>query len=136
MNELAIGHEGVLKFRVEGTLRNPDGTIDYLTVTAELQGLHASKSVYDFDGWSGLLFFFEELALNWRGWDGDKNFDSLEGDFRLSAKHDGHVRVTFELREFDRPTPWTATGELTLDPGEELAAAAESLRDLLAVSKA
>jgi len=136
MNELAIGHQGALKFRVEGTLCNPQGTIDYVTVTAELQGLLASKNVYDFDGWSGLPFFFEELALNWRGWDGDKTFDSLEGDFRLSAKHDGHVRVTFELRDSDCPTPWTATGELSLDPGEELAAAAESLRGLLAISKA
>jgi hypothetical protein len=74
MNEVAIGHQGALNFRAEGTLRSPDGTIDNLTVTAELQGLRASKNVYDFDGWSALLSFFEELALNWRGWDGNKEW--------------------------------------------------------------
>lgn len=78
MNGVAIGHKGAVTFRVEGTLRSPDGTIDNLTVTAELQGLRASKNVYDFDGWSTLLSLFEELALNWRGWEGNKNFDSLE----------------------------------------------------------
>ena len=132
MNEVAIGHQGALNFRVEGTLHSPDGTTDNLTVTVEQQGLRASKRVWDFDGWSALLSFFEGLAVNWRGWDGNKNFDSLEGDFRLSAKHDGHVRLSFELGEFDRPTPWAAKGELTLDPGEELTEAVEALRRLLA----
>jgi Family of unknown function (DUF6228) len=135
MNEVRIGHQGALSFLVERTPRNSDGATDYLTVTAELDGLRASKSVYDFGGWSGLLSFFEGLALNWRGWDGDKKFDSLEGDFRLSAKHDGHVRLSFELEDFDRPAPWAAKGEVTLDPGEELTAALESLRDLLAAQE-
>jgi Family of unknown function (DUF6228) len=81
------------------------------------------------------MSFFEELALDWHGWDENKNFDSLEGDLRLSAKHDGHVRLSFELGEFDRPTPWAARGELTLEPGEELTEAVEALRELLAVLK-
>jgi hypothetical protein len=135
MNVVTIGHQGALNFRVEESFRSPDGMTDYLTITAEMEGLRASKNVYDFDNWLGLVSFFEGLALNWRGWDGGKNFDSLEGDFRLSAKHDGHVRVAFELGNFDRPTPWAAKGELTLDPGEELTAAAEALRELLSAPK-
>ena len=135
MNEVAIGHQGALNFRVEGEPRGLKATINDLTVTAELQGLRASKDVHDIDGWSALLSFFEELALNWRGWDGDKTFDSLEGDFQLSARHDGHVRLSFELEHFERPTTWAAKGELTLDPGEELTAAVEALRDLLATRK-
>lgn len=135
MNEVAIGHQGVLNFRVEGEARGLKATINDLSVTAELQGLRASKDVHDIDGWSALLSFFEELALNWRGWDGDKTFDSLEGDFQLSAKHDGHVRLSFELTQFERPTTWAAKGELTLDPGEELTAAVEALRELLATQK-
>jgi hypothetical protein len=70
---------------LKGLSHSPAGTTDNLTVTAELQGLRASKNVYDFDGWSALLSFFEELALNWRGWDGDKTFDSLEVLARLSS---------------------------------------------------
>ncbi len=59
----------------------------------------------------------EELALNWRGRDGSKNFDALEGAFWLSAKHDGHVRLSFGPEESARATPREAKGELTLDPG-------------------
>ncbi|MFJ4029345.1 DUF6228 family protein [Paenarthrobacter sp. NPDC089989] len=79
----------------------------------------------------GLLSFFDELARNWRGWDGEISFASIEGDLRLTAKHEGHVRIAFELEEFAGPTPWRAQGELALDPGEELKTAAESLRNLL-----
>lgn len=135
MNEAKIGHQGALNFFVESTTRNSAGTTDYLTVTAELEGLRATKSVYDFDGWSGLLSFFEGLARNWRGWDGEKNFDSLEGDFRLSAKHDGHVRLSFELEDFGRSVTWAVRGEVILDPGEELTAALEALRDVVATQE-
>ncbi|MFH5879344.1 DUF6228 family protein [Arthrobacter sp. NA-172] len=131
MNEVTIGHQGTLVFRVENTRGSRNGLIENLRVTAQLPGLQATKDVWDFDGWSGLLSFFEELVSNWRGWDGEKSFDSIEGDFRLAAKHDGHIRLAFELRESGRSTPWTANGELTLDPGEELTAAAESLREML-----
>ncbi|WP_144660124.1 DUF6228 family protein [Paenarthrobacter nicotinovorans] len=131
MDEVVIGHHGVLIVRAERKKPNSDGTSEYLIVTADLGGLRASKRVYDFDGWSALLSYFEELERDWRGWDGDKSFDSLERDFRLSAKHDGHVRVTFEIENFDRPDPWTAMGVVNLDPGEELTAAVESLRALL-----
>ncbi|MEV4951834.1 DUF6228 family protein [Paenarthrobacter nitroguajacolicus] len=133
MDEVAIGHQGVFNFRLEQKKRNSDGTSEYLIVTADLDGLRASKRVYNFDGWSALLSYFEELERHWRGWDGDKNFDSLEQDFRLTAKHDGHVRITFEIEDFDPPNPWTAKGVITLDPGEELTAAVESLRALLTV---
>ncbi|MET4539524.1 hypothetical protein ABIE37_001296 [Arthrobacter bambusae] len=130
MNEVTIGHQGELRFRVEPIERNSDGTFDYVVVTANLEGLRVSKRVYDFDRWSPLLSYFEELANNWRGWNGDKTFDSLEGDFRLSAKHDGHVRVSFELEETYPPNPWAAKGQIVLDPGEELTAAVEALRAL------
>jgi hypothetical protein len=86
IHEVTIAHQGTLTFRMDEEPRNPDGTTDYLTVTAELEGLRASRKIYDYGGWSGLLAFVEELAAHWRGWNGNKTFDSLEGDFRLSAK--------------------------------------------------
>ncbi|SEE32787.1 hypothetical protein SAMN04489740_1139 [Arthrobacter alpinus] len=135
MNAAKIGHQRAPKFDVERTSRNLSGTTNYLTVAAELEGLRAKKSIYDFDGWSGLLSFFEGLAVSWRGWDGEKNFHSLEGVFRLSAKHDGHVRLRLELEDFDRPDTWTIKAEVTLDPGEDLTAASAELRDLVATQE-
>lgn len=88
---MAIGHPGTLIFGVKREHRGPKATID-----------------------SRRSSFFEDLALNWRGWDGGKTFDSLEGDFQLSAKHDRHIRISFELAQFEKPTTWATTGELTL----------------------
>ncbi|TLM80806.1 DUF6228 family protein [Pseudarthrobacter sp. NamE5] len=133
MREIAIGHKGTLLLRIDQGERNPDGTSDYLMITAKLDGLRAVKRVYDFDRWSRLLSFFEELEADWRGWDGHRRFDSLEGDFRLAAQHDGHIRFFVELDAFELLEPWSAKGEFVLDPGEELAATVEALRALLAV---
>ncbi|WGM19806.1 DUF6228 family protein [Paenarthrobacter sp. OM7] len=100
-------------------------------ITANFDGLCARKRVYDLDGWSRLLSFFEEIEASWRGWDGDKLFTSPEGDFRLVAKHVGHIHFSIELNEFQRLDPWSAKGEFDLDPGEELTATVEALRALL-----
>ncbi|MBO9704702.1 MAG: hypothetical protein J7474_04200 [Arthrobacter sp.] len=136
MKEVTIGRDGTLIFRLEDATGSRSGKVENLTITAKLHGLHATKDVWDFDGWTGLSTFFESLALRWRGWDGEMIFLSTEGDFRLVAKHDGHIRIAFELNGFDRATPWTAAGQLTVDPGEELGAAVQSLRELLAAPKA
>ncbi|MDQ0708736.1 hypothetical protein QFZ52_001388 [Arthrobacter woluwensis] len=132
MNELAIGHVGALRLSADDGLRDGDGTVDSLTVEVNLNGLRAVKSVYDFDRWSGLLAFFKELASGWRGWTGEKTFDSLEGDFTLAATHIGHIRIVVELKDRESPTPWSTVAELSVDPGEELSAAATGLRELLA----
>ncbi|BCW75466.1 hypothetical protein NicSoilB11_17910 [Arthrobacter sp. NicSoilB11] len=80
-----MGRQGTLLFLIDRAPRKFDGTTEYLRVTVELKGLRANKSVYDQSKWAGLLSFFEELALNRHGWDGEKKFDSVEGDFRLCA---------------------------------------------------
>lgn len=131
MNEVLIGHKGTLRLRTEPGERSPGATSDYLLITANFDGLCARKRVYDLNGWSLLLSFFEELEACWRGWDGDKLFASLEGEFRLVAKHVGHVRFSIELNDFERLDPWTTKGDFDLDPGEELTAAVEALRGLL-----
>ncbi|GAA2856452.1 DUF6228 family protein [Paenarthrobacter ilicis] len=131
MSEISIGHKGTLHLCIDDRKRNSDGTSDYLTVTADLDGLRAETEIYDVDGFWHLLSYFEELETNWRGWDGLKEFNSLEHDFRLSAKHVGHLRVFIELAAPDRLDPWAANGEFVLDPGEELTTAVEALRTLL-----
>lgn len=67
MSEVVIGHKGTLHLRIDQGERNPGGSSDYLMITANFDGLRAGKWVYDFDRWSRLLSFFEELEANWRG---------------------------------------------------------------------
>jgi hypothetical protein len=69
----------------------------------------APANGYTTSRWSRLLSFFEELEA------------------------DGHICFFIELDAFDRLDPWFAKGEFVLNPGEELTAAVEALRTLLAM---
>ncbi len=57
-------------------------------VTAELRSgtLCASRQVVHSyaTGFTDLVAFFESLAHDWRGWDGERRWDSLEGDLASS----------------------------------------------------
>lgn len=68
---------------------------------AELQcgTLNASLRFYEI-GIGGLPKYFGGLAANWRGWRGEREWESLEGGVRLIATHDrlGTVSLTAELR--------------------------------------
>lgn len=82
----------------------------------------------------GLADFFANLAVGWRGWDGERSWESCEGDLRLDARHAyGHVQLRVTLRA-DGPgwgnSGWTAIADLTLDPGEQLSAIAADLAAL------
>lgn len=109
------------------------GVATSVEVTINVPGLLATNRVWSHGGFADLLRFFEGMADDWRGWDGERSYESLEGDLRLSARHDGHMRLVVELREWTGPTGWTARADLILDPGEEATQTASSLRSLLVV---
>ena len=112
--------------------RSTDGTVDLLDVRLRDVGLNASKDVPGgyVDGAWGLVRFFEELAEAWRGWQGERIFESVEHDLRIVATHDGHVRLDVLLRQTTHLYGWRVEMSLRLDVGEQLARAA---RDLAAV---
>jgi Family of unknown function (DUF6228) len=83
--------------------------------------LKADVRVYGPDGKLGLGEFFGGLAREWRGWDGERTWESLEGEVALRATHDrvGHVRLAVELvdRSGDIGYSWSARGGLMLEAG-------------------
>jgi hypothetical protein len=85
-------------------------------------------------GFADLSNFFTELERDWRGWVGDRVFESLEHDLRLGASHDGHVRLTVDLRQSTILDGWAVRAVLKLEAGEELAAAASAVRSLFSTS--
>jgi hypothetical protein len=80
-----------------------------------------------------LVAYFEELAQHWRGWDGVREFASVEHDFKLAAIHDGsgHVELWVTLgTETDYPQrDWLVRVALHFEAGG-LNAAAEAVRPL------
>jgi hypothetical protein len=109
---------------------------DVVDAELRLSGLSASVRVVHHyaTGFTDLADFFDRLADDWRGWAGVRHWESLEGDLRLEAEHvHRHVRLRVIVR---RPLAdwgnegWSATGDLTVDPGEQLAHIAKDVRSL------
>lgn len=67
--------------------------------------------------------FFASMARDWRGWKGERRFESVDHDLNITATHDGHVRLDVEITD-GRVRGWSVTSSLVIDPGESLAAAA------------
>jgi hypothetical protein len=89
--------------------------------------LSSATQVYVLGGCDHLDRFWRDLAENWRGWEGTRSWQSLEGDLELSATSDrlGHVALEVRLEE-GAPFPWRVHGKLSLDAGQlhRIAAAA------------
>jgi hypothetical protein len=74
-------------------------------IIAELRstGLLATRRVYHgyTQGFSDLANFFAELAADWRGWEGSRSWESVEGDLRVEAQHKfGHVQLRVTVRAY------------------------------------
>jgi len=110
---------------------DPDGSpyVAYVEVCIadELMGKRDVQQHYA-SAFRDLADYFGSLAADWKGWSGERTWRSLEGELALTAWHDGHVRLQVELRgPFDRD--WRLRCELTIEPGEQLSAAARDFAD-------
>jgi hypothetical protein len=63
---------------------------------------------------------FEEMALQWRGWEGKKEWAALEGELRLTATsdHTGHIELVVVMGDFANPANWQLEASLQLEAGQ------------------
>ena len=109
--------------RVEASPRRGPHSDDledgYWDTTLSCGSLNASLQFYEIR-LGGLAEYFEGLAADWRGWSGERRWESLEGDVRLLAVHDGRGTITLRAglqTEAFAQHRWTASAELLLDAG-------------------
>jgi hypothetical protein len=111
---LESSREGHLELRNEGP--------EWWRATLTLPGLSATARVDRFspDGEHTPGVFFRRLADDWRGWDGERTWASIEGAVDLAATHDGLGHVALRVRicggQFEHD--WTVTGVVWLDAGQ------------------
>ena len=111
-----------------------DASLEFSAVTAD--GFHvalvshaysARRPVYCPDGGSGIPLLFAAGAREWKGWIGDKAWNSVEGELELAMRVDrlGHVTLKVCLRsDGGAPDRWQLEAELALEAGQLDATAA------------
>ncbi|AEM84092.1 DUF6228 family protein [Streptomyces violaceusniger] len=113
----------------------PDEDCVHYAIEACALGLHARVDevvawIWDAD----LAPFLEELARDFRGWDGERVWQNNDHDLTLRAvfRSGGHVGLTWTLRPW--PTAaggWEGSVTTWLEAGEQMSALATDLRHFL-----
>lgn len=111
--------DGELEFSEREDLQRPDGQ-EYFRATIRSKHLFSFTDVYIFDPFdSNLVRFFENLAENWKGFEGEKEWSSLESEFSLNCTSDslGHFALEVTIRNnedtrYARKTIFIESGQL------------------------
>jgi hypothetical protein len=113
-----------------------DGYVRMAPVSIQANGLGARTTATLSDGPWNPAHFFAELAADWRGWDGKRNWRALDGELEIEASHDGaRVLIAVTVKRPDMTfaeDAWSARIVFTLEPGEQLAGVARDLASALA----
>ena len=117
----------------QDVVRGRDGAIVSVEVCLRVPRLEARSRVdaHYAAGFDDLVAFFGQLAADWRGWDGERTYESIGHDLRLTATHDGYVRLAVQLWQESGPQGWSAAAVISLEPGEEMTRVAEDVAALL-----
>lgn len=104
------------------------------TFLARIAGpnLQATATVYEYEP-AYLKQFFADLAANWKGWKGNKEWQSLEGELGLSATIDstGHISLAIQLSSGPYPFDWKLSAVVVIEAGQ-LDRVAHAVADFLA----
>ncbi|WP_147340924.1 DUF6228 family protein [Actinomadura logoneensis] len=111
-----------------------DPYIGGFRVGISAEGLDAEFSIVTGQG-DGLDEFVADLAADFRGWEGERLWRSLEDTLALAAtwRSGGHVRLGWTARRYGRGwcggPLWSVGVEFILEAGEQLAGLAADLED-------
>ncbi|WP_418957824.1 DUF6228 family protein [Streptomyces tritici] len=85
-------------------------------------------------GGDGLAAFLERLAAEYRGWDGERSWETDDGDLAVSVfRSGGLVGLTWTLRPWRRAAGgWSASVTTWVEAGEQMAGLAADVRHFLA----
>lgn len=92
---------------------------DYFTALYESPELRVSRRIWGYTDCELLVDLFEYMAKEWKGWEGEKEWASIEGEFALSCLSDkkGHIHLKLRFVQFEGREPWKAEPTLNLEAG-------------------
>ncbi|WP_405759297.1 DUF6228 family protein [Streptomyces sp. NBC_01420] len=110
---------------------------DSVHYAVELQAPGLTARVDEVVAWiwdSDLYSFLEELAADYRGWDGERTWHNNDRDLTVSAvfRSGGHVGLTWTVRPWPKAQAgWSASVTTWAEAGEQMASLAADIRRFL-----
>lgn len=109
---------GELEFSEKEGLQLSDGS-EYFRVSIKSKHLSSHTNVYAFDPYdSNLVKFFEDLAEHWKGFDGEKSWNSLEGELKLTCTSDNLGHFLLEVTIRNNMDTWCAKKTIFIESGQ------------------
>ena len=101
-------------------------------IDVSADGVRSSRTVFMFSfDWEALATFFADMSDSWRGWDGERSWNSIEHDLSITARSDdfGHCHLEFTVRDGPNYSWETRIGGFSIDGGEDMSRVARSIRE-------
>ena len=111
-------NDSELEFSEKESLLQTAGQ-EYFLVTLRRNNISAFLKVYIFDPFDDhLKKFFVEIAKNWQGFDGQKVWNSLEGELGLvcTSDHLGHFAIEITIRDIE--DLWSVKNTIFVEAGQ------------------
>lgn len=125
--EIPGGSAGLM---VRALSRGDDGLVDraeFVLFDENVRGRTVVGGHYS-DSFVPLAVWAEGLAEGWRGWSGERAYESLDGDVTLTALHHGsRIGIDVDLRGSSHPEAWRMRVWLSIEAGEEFARVARAI---------
>ena len=101
-------------------LRFHDHRGDDFVVSVLGDGPEASIRVWGYTDCDLLVDLFESISLDWRGWQGDRSWSSIEGEFRIAASTTkaGKITLAIELANNDGEDDWRLSVPIFTEAGQ------------------
>ncbi|MBI5958245.1 MAG: hypothetical protein HY866_05910 [Chloroflexi bacterium] len=95
--------------------------IEYFSVTLKVETLEAAARVWAYTDARWLVTIFKQMEDNWRGWEGVKEWKTVEEEFSIQFASDkkGHILVEVYLRpDYIVGGHWEVKGGFYLEAGQ------------------
>jgi hypothetical protein len=94
---------------------------DYFRVEITNPEYSAAVRVWAYTDSHWLANLFQSIAEEWRGWQGEKKWSSIEGELAVAATSDrlGHISLAVEMRQnYEQGEPWKLKATIIVDAGQ------------------
>ena len=101
------------------SLRFSERSGDHYRVSLDGDEVTATTTVWGYTDSDFLVQLFSSIAANWKGWEGEKKWSSIESDLLLVASSDnlGHITLEVSICGNHPDNDWSMSAPVHLDAG-------------------